>query len=134
GRLPEEICTSTLPSWRAAVRRQCLAVVKRESEIIVQLQARVRTPWLDTYFLYTSMLGTTLFVILILLVSFAMLSPFGVYMSSCLKDLVCSPRPYAPPVVRLAVGDRHLEYGLPSTHSTDSTSMGLLLGAHVYDL
>ena len=27
---------------------------------------------------------------------------FGVYISSFLKDLVCSPRPYAPPVVRLS--------------------------------
>ena len=27
---------------------------------------------------------------------------FGVYLSSFLKDMVCSPRPYAPPVVRLS--------------------------------
>ena len=27
---------------------------------------------------------------------------FGVYISSFLKDLACSPRPYAPPVVRLS--------------------------------
>ncbi|KAH9005603.1 hypothetical protein EDB86DRAFT_2879445 [Lactarius hatsudake] len=53
-------------------------------------------------------------------------------MSSYLKDLVCSPRPYAP-VVQLAVGDHHLEYGLRSTHSTNSASMALVLGAHVYD-
>ncbi|KAH9164559.1 hypothetical protein EDB89DRAFT_409135 [Lactarius sanguifluus] len=59
---------------------------------------------------------------------------FGVYMSSYLEDLVCSPRPYAPPVVRLTVGNHHLEYGLPSTHSTNSTSMALFLGAHVHDL
>ncbi|KAH9047514.1 hypothetical protein EDB83DRAFT_2677071 [Lactarius deliciosus] len=58
---------------------------------------------------------------------------FGVYMSSYLKDLVCS-RPYAPPVVRLTVGNHHLEYGLPSTYSTNSTSMALFLCAHVYDL
>ncbi|KAH9179058.1 hypothetical protein EDB89DRAFT_2063156 [Lactarius sanguifluus] len=39
---------------------------------------------------------------------------FGVYVSSSyLKDLVCSPRPYAPLVVRLTVGNHHLEYGLP---------------------
>ncbi|KAH9005608.1 hypothetical protein EDB86DRAFT_2879476, partial [Lactarius hatsudake] len=51
----------------------------------------VPTPWLDTYFLHTSMLGTWLCNAL----------AFGVYMSSYLRDLVCSPRPYAPPVVRL---------------------------------
>ncbi|KAH9005584.1 hypothetical protein EDB86DRAFT_3098618 [Lactarius hatsudake] len=145
GRLPEEIYTSTLPSWRAAVRRQCLAVVERESEIIAHWQSRVRTPWLDTYFLHSSMLGTHTFFLVFLPAFFffghddlgrglCYALAFGVYMSSYLKDLVCSPRPYAPPVVRLTVGNHHLEYGLPSTHSTNSTSMALFLGAHVYDL
>ena len=27
---------------------------------------------------------------------------FGVYLSSFLKDLVCAPRPYSPPVERLS--------------------------------
>ena len=35
---------------------------------------------------------------------------------------------------RLAVGNHHLEYGLPSTHSTNCMSMALFLGAHVHDL
>ena len=34
----------------------------------------------------------------------------------------------------LAVGNHHLEYGFPSTHCTNCTSMALFLGAHVYDL
>jgi len=76
---------------------------------------------------------------------------FGVYLTSFLKDLACSPRPYAPPVTRLskkqaisssvprlisslAIGSHHLEYGLPSTHSTNCMSMALFLGAHVHDL
>ena len=70
---------------------------------------------------------------------------------SLLKDLVCSPRPYAPPVTRLsteqtisssvprlisnlAIGNHHLEYGFPSTHSANSVSMALFLGTHLYDL
>ncbi|KAH9021637.1 hypothetical protein EDB84DRAFT_1274894, partial [Lactarius hengduanensis] len=144
GRLPEEIYTSTLPSWRAAVWRQCLAAVEWESEIIAQWQSRVRTPSLDTYFLHTSMLGTHTFF-LVFLPAFFFFGhddlgrrlcydlAFGVYMSSYLRDLVCSPRPYAPPVVRLSK-NHHLEYGLPSTHSTNSTSIALFLGTHVYDL
>ncbi|KAH9162887.1 hypothetical protein EDB89DRAFT_2234509 [Lactarius sanguifluus] len=144
GRLPEEIYANTLPSWRAAVRRQCLAVVEWESDIIAQWQFRVRTPWLDTYFLHTSMLGTHTFLVFLPAFFFfghddlrrglCYALAFGVYMSSYMKDLVCSPRLYAPPVVRLTVGNHHLEYGLPSTHSTNSTSMALFLGAHVYDL
>ena len=47
GRLPEEIYTSTLPRWRAALRRQCLAVVEWESEVIAQWQ--VRSPFLPSY-------------------------------------------------------------------------------------
>ncbi|KAI9462865.1 hypothetical protein BJY52DRAFT_116203 [Lactarius psammicola] len=145
GRLPEEIYASTLPRWRAALRRQCVAVVEWESEVIAQWQARVRSPWLDTYFLHTSMLGTHTFFLVFLPAFFffghdglgrglCYALAFGVYLSSFLKDLVCSPRLYAPPVVRLTVGNHHLEYGLPSTHSTNCASMALFLGAHAYDL
>jgi len=34
GRLPEDVYTNTLPSWRAALRRKCVAVVERESKVI----------------------------------------------------------------------------------------------------
>ncbi|KAH9041470.1 hypothetical protein EDB83DRAFT_2507597 [Lactarius deliciosus] len=98
-RYPEEIYASTLPSWRAAFRRQSVAVVERECETIAQLCYALA---------------------------------FGVYISSYLKDLVCSPRPYASSVN--PVGNHHLEYGLPPTHSTGSTFMALFLGAHVHDL
>lgn len=47
GRLPEEIYTSTLPLWRASLRRQCLAVVEWETGVIAQLQ--VRSPFLPSY-------------------------------------------------------------------------------------
>jgi len=57
---------------------------------------------------------------------------FGLYPSSFLKDLVCSPRPYSLPVTRLskeqtilssilrlisrlAIRSHHLEYDFPST-------------------
>ncbi|KAF8268554.1 hypothetical protein EI94DRAFT_1778532 [Lactarius quietus] len=145
GRLPEDIYASTLPTWRLAVRRKCLAVVEWESEVIARLQAKVRSPWLDTYFVYASMLGTHTFFLVFLPVFFffghddlgrglCYALALGVYTSSFLKDLACSPRPYSPPVVRLTVGSHHLEYGFPSTHCANSVSMALFLGAHVYDL
>jgi len=40
GRLPEEVYTNMLPSWRAALRRKCVAVVEWESEVIGKWQAR----------------------------------------------------------------------------------------------
>jgi len=107
GRLPEDVYTNTLPSWRAALRRKFVTVVERESKVIaewqvrsyfffsfssqhfffldhpppavfvggagwverergkahvvVDLQARVRSPRLDTFFQQTSMLGTHTF-------------------------------------------------------------------------
>ncbi|EGN92487.1 hypothetical protein SERLA73DRAFT_190962 [Serpula lacrymans var. lacrymans S7.3] len=57
---------------------------------------------------------------------------FGVYLSSVLKDFICSPRPFAPPVTRLTIGTHHLEYGFPSTHSTNSVSIALFIFSHIY--
>jgi dihydrosphingosine 1-phosphate phosphatase len=59
----------------------------------------------------------------------------GVYVSSFMKDLFCSPRPFVPDVARLSIGTHHLEYGFPSTHSTNCMSfvvyLYLLLQAEV---
>jgi len=38
--LPEDVYTNTLPSWRAALRRKCVAVVERESKVISEWQVR----------------------------------------------------------------------------------------------
>ena len=51
----------------------------------------------------------------------------GVYTSSFLKDLLCVPRPYAPPVRRITlVGSHAEEYGWPSTHSTNAVGVALV--------
>lgn len=77
-----------------------------------------------------------------------------------MKDFVCSPRPLAPPVMRLseylaihplstyisncykelsgtdrtfvALGNHHLEYGFPSTHSTNSVSIALFFWGYLH--
>jgi hypothetical protein len=41
GRLPEYVYTNYLSWWRAALRRKCVAVVERESEIIAKWQVRL---------------------------------------------------------------------------------------------
>jgi len=99
-------------------------------------QERVRTGFLDNYFVYTSTLGThtffTIFLPSLFFFGFDQAGRWliivlgsGVYLSSFLKDLFCSPRPFAPPVTRLTMGNHHLEYGFPSTHSTNSVSIAL---------
>ncbi|OBZ77993.1 hypothetical protein A0H81_02684 [Grifola frondosa] len=99
---------------------------------------RVRHPFLDAYFVYTSSLGTHTFFMVMLPALFffgyaeigrglLLVLASGVYFSSFVKDLLCSPRPFAPPVTRLTIGNHHLEYGFPSTHSTNSVSIALYL-------
>ncbi|OCH86020.1 hypothetical protein OBBRIDRAFT_738818 [Obba rivulosa] len=138
GRLPEEVYEKILNPWRAAIRRKLVQTVEWESEVIAAMQARIRTRFLDAYFVYTSTLGThTFFTIFLPAVFFfgfddsarglLLILAAGVYMSSFVKDLVCSPRPFAPPVTRLTMGNHHLEYGFPSTHSTNSVSIALYL-------
>ena len=48
-------------------------------------------------------------------------------MSSFMKDCFCSPRPFAPLVAQLSIGTHHLEYGFPSTHSTNCMSFVVYL-------
>ncbi|KAI0072156.1 PAP2-domain-containing protein [Panus rudis PR-1116 ss-1] len=143
GRLPDEVYERTLPWWRAALRKKILGNVEWESEVLASMQKRVRTPFLDAYFVYTSSLGTHTFFMTSLPALFffgyrdvgrglLIVLAFGVYVSSFLKDLMCCPRPFAPPVTRLTIGNHHLEYGFPSTHSTNSVSIALYIFSMVY--
>jgi hypothetical protein len=50
----------------------------------------------------------------------------GVYLSGYAKDLVCLPRPLSPPLHRITMsGSAALEYGFPSTHTTNAVSVAL---------
>ncbi|EIM81915.1 uncharacterized protein STEHIDRAFT_103330 [Stereum hirsutum FP-91666 SS1] len=147
GRLPEEVYTNTLSPWRAAMRRQLVEIVEWESGVLAKVQVReyTRTPSLDAYFVYTSMLGTHTFFMMFLPSLFffgydglgrglVYVLALGGYSASFLKDLMCSPRPFAPPVTRLTIGSHHLEYGFPSSHSTNAVSMALFFLGHAYEL
>ncbi|CAE6523518.1 unnamed protein product [Rhizoctonia solani] len=136
GTLPNEYYDSAMAPWRAAIRRRLVKNLKYESEWIGSLQRKIRRPFLDTYFVYTSSLGTHTFFMIVLptffffgypMAGFGLLHVLaaGVYFSSLIKDLICSPRPFEPTVTRLTVGSHHLEYGFPSTHSTNSVSIAL---------
>ncbi|KAF9057101.1 PAP2 superfamily-domain-containing protein, partial [Panaeolus papilionaceus] len=145
GAAGKDVYDTTLPWWRAAIRRRLVRAVRSESEIIARMQKIIRTPWLDAYFVYTSSLGTHTFFMIILPSLFffghdemgrglLIVLALGVYFSSVIKDLLCSPRPFAPPVTRLTIGSHHLEYGFPSTHSTNSVSIALFFYSQVYSL
>jgi hypothetical protein len=48
----------------------------------------------------------------------------GIFWSGFLKDMVCLPRPLSPPLYRISMsGSAALEYGFPSSHSTNAVSV-----------
>jgi hypothetical protein len=50
----------------------------------------------------------------------------GVIVSGIIKDILCLPRPMSPPLHRITMsGSAALEYGFPSTHSTNAVSVAL---------
>jgi hypothetical protein len=50
----------------------------------------------------------------------------GVYWSGFVKDMLCLPRPLSPPLYRITMsGSAALEYGFPSTHSTNAVSVAV---------
>ena len=50
----------------------------------------------------------------------------GVFFSGFLKDMLCLPRPLSPPLHRITMSDSvALEYGFPSTHSTNAVSVAV---------
>lgn len=48
----------------------------------------------------------------------------GVFWSGFVKDMLCLPRPLSPPLSRITLsGSAALEYGFPSSHSTNAVSV-----------
>lgn len=118
------------------LRRWLIRSLEWESPILAKHQSLVRSPKLDRFFVYTSLVGSHSFFLIFLPISFWLVSArfsrglvnvlaFGVYFSSAIKDALCVPRPYSPPVTRLVIGTFHLEYGFLSTHSTNCISVVL---------
>src|SRR5690606_27849147 len=59
---------------------------------------------------------------------FVNIACMGVFLTSWVKDYLCLPRPLSPPLVRLSKSKRvHLEYGFPSTHTSNAVSIALYI-------
>ena len=101
------------------------------------MQERIRTPALDTYFSITANLGTHTFFMIVLPILFwcgytnvgrgmVHILASGVFFSGFIKDLWCLPRPLSPPLLRITTSSSAtLEYGFPSTHSTNAVSVAV---------
>lgn len=126
-----------LPKWRYRLRQWLIPIVRWETPYLAWLQDRCRSPFLDSYFAFTANLGTHTFFMTFLPICFWCGYPdfgialvhmlaLGVYFSGALKDLVCLPRPLSPPLQRITMsGSAALEYGFPSTHTTNAVSVAV---------
>ncbi|EEP75491.1 conserved hypothetical protein [Uncinocarpus reesii 1704] len=124
-----------LPRWRYWVRQKTLPLVRWETPYLAWFQERMRTPFLDTWFAVSANLGTHTFYMVMLPILFwcgytqlgraiVHLLASGVFFSGFIKDLLCLPRPLSPPLQRITMsGSAALEYGFPSTHSTNAVSV-----------
>ncbi|KAF2473839.1 sphingosine-1-phosphate phosphohydrolase-like protein [Lindgomyces ingoldianus] len=125
-----------LPPWRNSLRKQLIPIVRWETPYLALLQ-QLRTPSLDSYFAFTANLGTHTFFMVMLPILFwcgytnvgrAMVHMLagGVFWSGFVKDMLCLPRPLSPPLYRITMsGSAALEYGFPSTHSTNAVSVAV---------
>lgn len=126
-----------LPPWRYKLRTWLIPVIRWETSFLVRMQTICRSQLLDTYFAFTANLGTHTFFMTFLPICFWCGYPdigialvhmlaLGVYLSGVVKDLVCLPRPLSPPLQRITMsGSAALEYGFPSTHTTNAVSVAV---------
>lgn len=114
-----------------------LPLVRWETPYLAYFQDAVRTPALDSYFAITANLGTHTFFMIGLPILFWCGFPAfgqglvhilaeGVFFTGFIKDMVSLPRPLSPPLHRITMsGSAALEYGFPSTHSTNAVSVAV---------
>ena len=124
-----------LPRWRYALREKLLPIVRWETPYVAWLQSTLRSPFLDSYFAMAANLGTHTFFMIYLPILFwcgftraaraqTDMLAIGVFLTGFIKDMLCLPRPLSPPLQRITMsGSVALEYGFPSTHSTNAVSV-----------
>ncbi|KAK3111434.1 Long-chain base-1-phosphate phosphatase [Teratosphaeriaceae sp. CCFEE 6253] len=133
-----------LPDWRFRLRQRLIPIVRWETPYLARMQQAWRSPWLDTYFALTANLGTHTFFMTALPICYWCGFPdmgnalvhmlaMGVYFSGFVKDLACLPRPLSPPLQRITMsGSAALEYGFPSTHTTNAVSVAVFCLSQIY--
>ncbi|WFD25402.1 hypothetical protein MNAN1_000366d, partial [Malassezia nana] len=133
GRSPEHRRSGRPGRSLWGLRSKIQTHVRKSSIHLARHQEHVKHPWLDKYFLYSSVLGSHTFFMLFLPPTYLLLDPkFGRIRKSKRfraneKDYLCIERPLSPPVRRLVIGSYHLEYGFPSTHSANALGMSIIL-------
>ncbi|QIW98999.1 hypothetical protein AMS68_004517 [Peltaster fructicola] len=126
-----------LPPWRHTIRAALIPIVRYETPYLAEFQAACRSSFLDSYFAMTANLGTHTFFMAALPICYwcgfpsigmalVQMLALGVYFSGYMKDMLCLPRPLSPPLQRITMsGSAALEYGFPSTHTTNAVSVAI---------
>lgn len=135
-----------LPRWRYWIRQRLIPIVRWETPYLSRMQKTFRSPVLDSYFAMTANLGTHTFYMMFLPLCFWCGYPdlgialvhmlgLGVWWTGVIKDLLCLPRPLSPPLARLTMsGSAALEYGFPSTHTTNAVSVAVFCLWRMWDM
>ncbi|RIB17569.1 phosphatidic acid phosphatase type 2/haloperoxidase [Gigaspora rosea] len=145
GTHPESYYDKLLPPTSAQIRRWLLLIIRKEARLLAKIQNSLRHPLLDLFFTYSAILGTHTFFVLLLPTFFwfgygslgrglTLITTSGVIFTGFVKDSLCLPRPSSPPIRRLCIGSHHLEYGFPSTHTTNAVSIALFFLTHIYSI
>lgn len=128
-------------SIRYKIRSYLLPIVRAETPYLAAMQKRVRNNFFDIFFVYSANLGThTAFLVGLPLIfwfcSYSIANGLvdvlaaGVFFSGYMKDYFCLPRPLSPPIHRITMsGSAALEYGFPSSHSTNACSIAFYVWA-----
>lgn len=136
---------SRLSPLRYKLRCLCLPIVRLETEVLANIQSRIRNPVLDFYFAWTANLASHTFYVLMLPapIWFGASTLFrdliyvlglGIYFSGNLKDYLCLPRPRSPPLHRITMSSYTTqEYGFPSSHSANATAVTLVLLGKLFE-
>ncbi|KAG0152532.1 hypothetical protein CROQUDRAFT_649966 [Cronartium quercuum f. sp. fusiforme G11] len=141
GLQPDHVYLLQMSLWRFKLRKWLLSSLDKEISILEFIQTSCRSPTLDWVMIHSSWLGSHSFFILTLPLVFWFGDSYmarsqvyilagAVYFSGAIKDFLCVPRPYAPPINRLSISNHATEYGFPSTHSATSTSTILIALEH----
>ncbi|KAK9371855.1 phosphatidic acid phosphatase type 2/haloperoxidase [Lipomyces chichibuensis] len=130
---------SSMVKSRFRARQLLLPLVRWETPRLAWIQQHTRSQFLDDYFALTANLGTHTFFVIMLPMPFWLGYAYigrglvyvlaaGVLISGMMKDFFCLPRPLSPPLHRITMsGSAALEYGFPSTHTTNAVSAALMI-------
>lgn len=139
----DEYYKKRLSPVRYYIRSKLLPLVESETPILYKIQKNSRSKFWDQYFPFTANFGSHTFYVLILpipawfgcqkmLRDLVSILGLGIYFTGYVKDYLCLPRPKSPPLKRITMSKSTIyEYGCPSSHTANATSVSFLLLFHL---